>query len=183
VISDRQLRQTIMELKSLERKCFGSRQRFAFYECLGEVLKFYRRLRRKEEAKGAARRIAELLGVRRQKRTHSIRVIIDATSAADDKTKSRWARALRYAWYGRRWWKDLNELFRSNGGPAGCAEKVAALHPRTPRGRVRSGGKNLVPNILSLADSDLIRAEQLYVRNGGCSGSPTCRMLAIPAPL
>jgi hypothetical protein len=103
VTSVRRLKRTIANLKSLEQKCFGSRQRFAFYEYLAAVFAFYELLRRNNEAKQSARRIAELFGIRKQKRTHSIRVLIDATSSADEKTKSRWSRALRYAWHDRFW--------------------------------------------------------------------------------
>jgi hypothetical protein len=58
-----------------------------------------------------------------------IRVIIDTTSTADNKTKSRWTRALRYAWRERGHWTDLQTFLKQNGGPAGCAERFAAVHP------------------------------------------------------
>jgi hypothetical protein len=70
----------------------------------------------------------QLFGLRKQK--HPIRVIIDATSAADNKTKSRWTRALRYAWRKRKAWEDLKSFLRENSGPAGCAEQFAAVHPK-----------------------------------------------------
>jgi hypothetical protein len=56
-------------------------------------------------------------------------VIIDATSTADNKTKSRCTRALRYA-RERKTWKDLGAFLRDNGGPAGCAAQFAAINPR-----------------------------------------------------
>jgi len=159
--STHQLKQTISDLKARERKCFGSRQRFAFYEYLGAVYAFYALLRRKKEAKKAARRIAKLFDVRSQKRTHSIRVIIDATSAADEKTKSRWARALRYAWYGRQWWKDIDELFRSNGGVAGCAKEIAALRKREDT-RPKIGRANVAAKIPPIADVPIFKPGRLY---------------------
>jgi len=78
---------------NLERKCFSSRSRFAFYDYLAPVFDFYLRLMRKNQAKTAARRITNLFGLRNSKHAHPIRVIIDATSTADNKTKSRWSRA------------------------------------------------------------------------------------------
>src|SRR6266566_985242 len=75
-------------------------------------------------------RIAKLFGLRNQKRTHPIRVIIDATSTADLKTQSRWTRALRYAWHERKTWTDFTSFLRENGGPAGCADQFAAINPR-----------------------------------------------------
>src|SRR5437870_13445436 len=83
-----------------------------------------------QTGKKAARLIAKWFGFRTQQRTHPIRVIIDATSTADNKTKSRWTRALRYAWHERKAWMDLTSFLHENGGPAGCAEQFAAVHPK-----------------------------------------------------
>jgi hypothetical protein len=165
LISDRQLSRIITSLKTLEQECFRSRQRFDFYEYLEAVFKLYERLRRKNKAKSSARRIAELCGIRTRNRTHSIRVIIDATSSADKKLKSRWCRALRYAWYGRQWWKTLNELFRSNGGLAGCAKEFAALHKRE-NSRPRIGSANVAPKGALIVDVPIFKPGQLYVRDG-----------------
>ena len=130
LISDRQLRKTIDDLRKLERKCFAARSRFAFYDYLAAVFELYVQLRRRNQAKPSARRIAKLFGLRKQNRTHPIRVIIDATSTADIKTRSRWSRALRYAWRERKTWTDLGSFLRENGGPAGCADQFAAINPR-----------------------------------------------------
>jgi hypothetical protein len=127
LISDRQLQRTIDDLRGLERKCFASRSRFAFYDYLAAVFEHYVQLRRTKQAKNAARLIAKLFELRTGERAHPIRVIIDATSTADIKTKSRWTSALRYAWRERRAWTDFGSFLRENGGPAGCAEKFAAL--------------------------------------------------------
>jgi hypothetical protein len=129
-MSDRQLRKVITDLIKLERNCFASRSRFAFYDYLAAVFDLYVRLRRTKQAKSAARRIAMLTGLHNQDRTHPIGVILDATSTADIKTRSRWSRALRYAWYERKASKDLRTFLRENGGPAGCADKFAAINPR-----------------------------------------------------
>ena len=125
--SDRQLRQTIDDLRVLERKCFASRSRFAFYDYLASVFELHVQLRRTKQAKKATTLIAKLFGLRSQRRTHLIRVIIDATSTAEIKTKSRWNRALRYAWRERKTWTDLKSFLRKNGGPAGCARRFAAI--------------------------------------------------------
>ena len=130
MISDRQLRKTIDDLGKLERKCFASRSRFAFYEYLAAVFEVYAQLRRTKRAKRAATLIAKLFGFRRPKRTHPIRAILDATSTADIKTRSRWTRALRYAWRERKIWTDLASFLRDNGGPAGCAAQFADINSR-----------------------------------------------------
>jgi hypothetical protein len=128
--SDRQLRKTIGDLRGLERKCFVARSRFAFYDYLAAVFDLYVRLRRRNQAKPLARRIAKLFGLRQQNRPHPIRTIIEATSTADIKTKSRWTRALQYAWHERKASKDLRTFLRENGGPAGCADQFAASNPK-----------------------------------------------------
>jgi hypothetical protein len=129
LISDRQLRKIIDGLRNLERNCFASRSRFAFYDYLAAVFEFYVQLRRRNEAKPTARRIAKLFGLRKSNRTHPITTIIDATSTADLKTRSRWTRALKYAWRERETWKDLDAFLRESGGPAGCADQFAATNP------------------------------------------------------
>jgi hypothetical protein len=128
--SDRQLQKTLDGLRKLERKCFASRSRFAFYDYLAVVFELYVQLRRTKRAKRAATLIARLFGLRNHKRSHPIRVILDATSTTDDKTRSRWSRALRYAWRERKTWTDLGSFLRDNGGPAGCADQFAAINPR-----------------------------------------------------
>jgi hypothetical protein len=130
LISDRQLRKTIDDLRRLERKCFAARSRCAFYDYLAAVFEVYVQLRRRNQARSLARRIAELFGLRKQNGIHCIRAIIDATSTADLKTKSRWTRALKYSWRERKTWKDLDAFLRENGGPAGCADQFAAINPR-----------------------------------------------------
>jgi hypothetical protein len=130
MISDRQLRKIIDYLRELERKCFASRSRFAFYDYLAAVFELYVQLRQTKRAKRAATLIAKLFGLRQQNRAHPIRTIIEATSTAGIKTRSRWTRALKYAWRERKIWKDLGSFLRENGGPAGCADLFAAINSR-----------------------------------------------------
>ena len=131
-MTDRQLRKVITDLIKLERKCFASRSRFAFYDYLAGVFELYVRLRRRNQSKPLARRIAKPLGLRRQDRTHPIRVILDASSTANIKIRSRrWTRALKYAWRERKTWTDnLISFLRENGGPAGCARQCAAIRKK-----------------------------------------------------
>ena len=124
---EQKLRDAIDGLRNLERRSFGLRERFAFYAYLAAVLRLYRRLRRRNHAKNVGQNIISLLGLCERKGTHLIRIIIDATSRADNKTKSRWTRALRYAWHERGEWKRLETFLQEHGGPAGCAARFAAL--------------------------------------------------------
>ena len=50
------------------------------YDYLAAVFELYVQLRRTKQAKPSARRIAKLFELRTGKRTHAIRVMIDATS-------------------------------------------------------------------------------------------------------
>jgi hypothetical protein len=54
---------------------------------LAAVFELYVQLRRSNQAKPAAKNIAQLFRLRKQDRTHPIRVIIDATSTADKVSK------------------------------------------------------------------------------------------------
>lgn len=162
---DNQLKRTIADLSAIEKESFGKRQRFGFYVYLGAVLDCYARLRRNNEAKISADRVAELFGIRKRKGTHSIRVLIDATSSADLKTRSRWSRALRYAWHHRRRWKSLKAFFQENGGPAGMAEQFAALHRALPDALTIGGGDCVSPTALSV-DVERIMPGQMFVKDG-----------------
>jgi hypothetical protein len=94
------------------------------------VFDLYVQLRRRNKAKPSAQRIGKLFGLRTQNCTHPIRIIIDLTSTGDIKTRSRWSRALRYAWRERKMWRDLRDFLRESGGPAGCADQFAAINRR-----------------------------------------------------
>jgi hypothetical protein len=124
---DQQLGQRLVYLINLEQKSFSSRSRFAFYDYLAVVFQLYVQLRRRNQAKTVPQRIANLFCLRNRKHAHPIRVIIAATSTADNKTKSRWTRALQYAWRERREWRDLKAFLQESGGPAGCAARFAAV--------------------------------------------------------
>ena len=130
MIPDQKLQKKIATLKRLEQRSFSGRTRFRFYSYLEAIYRFYERLRRNQEAKKCVLRLSKSLAATPSKNTHSIRILIDATSQADSKTKSRWTRALRFIWHERKRWKNFDEFLRLRGGPAGCAEQFAALHPK-----------------------------------------------------
>ena len=60
--------------------------------------------------------------------THPIRVIIDATSTADNKTQSRWTRALRYAWRERRAWINPQTFLQENRSNSAKAPSTARIN-------------------------------------------------------
>lgn len=85
--------------------------------------------------------MAALAGKKWRPEQHPIRAIIDAVSTADRRTKSRWTRALRFAWPHRREYDGLEDCLDANGGIAGSASKWADLRAaeKTPRGYIRVG--------------------------------------------
>lgn len=123
---------TIRRITRLERKSFSGRRRFKFYNYLAEILEYHREL----ESCGKLLKIRDLLLARPDFRTMNsdpLRVLIDATSKAGPKTKSRWTRALQFAvdqrpdWFGK---MPAKQFFKSHGGVAGCARKIAVPRPR-----------------------------------------------------
>ena len=163
--SDRALRREIVLLKRLEGECFRSRCRFHFYAYLRAVFGFYWRLRRNNEAKISAQRIANLFEPCGNKNGHPIRIIIDASSQADRKTKSRWTRALRFCWHERKRWTNLRFFLRENGGPAGCAKKFADLNPKSSCDHVRFGGENRIPKIPLFVSKSMVDRNGLIYLN------------------
>jgi len=121
----------------------------ALYRYLTTVFNLYAVWKRSGDTRTAANRMAKLAGLKHQSDCHPIRIIIDATTNADRKSKSRWTQALRYGWRERSKWNNLERCLRANGGIAGCADKWADLQAetRTPPGYVRAGGEDRVPRI------------------------------------
>lgn len=158
-------RAAITKLKRLEKRAFGPRHKKTdFYEYLDGVLKLYLRWKDRRYAGEARRVLAELYPgrVKIRRGTHTIRCIIDASSPginaltkedkeAEEKKRSRWTNALRYAVRDRATVKEigLGGFFGRNGGPAGCARKMSAIRRAkkkgrspvpAPKGTVRSSG-------------------------------------------
>jgi hypothetical protein len=73
-------------------------------------------------------RVANLCHLNVRAGTTPIRIVIDATSSSDDRQeKSEWARALEYAITKKARRAGFLKFLRRNGGPSGCASKMAAL--------------------------------------------------------
>ena len=148
-LSVQTLRAAITVLTKLDRRWRKGGRKRPLYRYLATVFNFYVVLKRTDDSRTVAKRMAELAGLNHQPDCHPIRTIIDATSTADRKSKSRWTQALRFAWRERSKYKNLPECLRANGGIAGCAEKWADAQAamRTPPGYVRVGGEHRVPKI------------------------------------
>jgi hypothetical protein len=92
----------------------------------------------------ATRKLAKLAKIGEGFGRHPIRTIIDASSSADRRSKSRWTQGLRYVYRKRKRWGNFQRFLTDNGGIAGCASKLADLYSyrRTPKGYVRLGGES-----------------------------------------
>jgi hypothetical protein len=148
---DKAVTAAITELRALERQCFRAKRRFAFYEYLAAVFETYRRLRRRDDEERMLKRLGRRLNIPITPDGHLIRILIDLTSSADPKTKSRWTQALRFAWHERKRWTDFQKFMLKCGGPAGCAERYAALNPKPPKGYIirSTPGYPVVPIFIS----------------------------------
>ena len=111
------------------------------------MLQFYERLRRTGRVRHWVEVIKTEYDVSHARQADLMRLLIEATSNADTKTKSRWTRALRYVWKSTGTSVGVVEYLIANGGPAGVAEKHAALKPAGMRRYVRfhAAGQIRVP--------------------------------------
>jgi hypothetical protein len=76
-----------------------------------------------------------------RKNAHPIRILIEASAGAEDnRTKSRWTQALKFAFGWRQPAKRLKWFFKVNGGIAGSARKYATN--RTAERRKNDAGQN-----------------------------------------
>src|SRR5258708_329916 len=94
----RNLPKTLARLRRREHSWHASGTKYALMRLLRSIFTFYRSLRSLDLARVATRRLAELADSHWRARQHPLRTIIDAVSKAERRTKSRWTRALRYAW-------------------------------------------------------------------------------------
>ena len=142
------LQAAVTKLAKLESRWRKSERKHALCRYLEAVFDLYSEWKNAGDVRTVANRFARRAGVTVKHGIHPLRTIIDSTSNADRKSKSRWTQALRYAWRQRREWQNVYECFRANGGISGCARKFADMQPmRTPPGCVRVGGEDRVPKI------------------------------------
>lgn len=154
----------LTKIREQERRWRTSHSRSSLNNFLRSVYNLHRALRANDvifEGVGHIARLTETNAVPKQ---HPIRTIIDAVSNADRRTKSRWTRALRYAWLERKKYNDLKECLEANGGIIGCANEWAAMRAakRTPRGYVRLGGEDRVPKIPYFISIDQLDKDGFY---------------------
>jgi hypothetical protein len=129
-LTDEYLRKIINTLKQSAVKHRSDirpgKRRFGIYKYLTDVYELYLELRFKRSARRATRRIAKLFKLSIQRKSHPIRVLIEASAGPEDaRQKSRWTQALRYAFGWRLPAAKLKWCFEETGGISGCARKYA----------------------------------------------------------
>jgi hypothetical protein len=134
-IDDKYLREIIRTLKKSAAKHRNDtrpgKRRFGLYRYLRDVYQAYLALRSRRIAKKATRRIAKIYKLSIRKKSHPIRILIEASAGPEDnRAKSRWTQALKYAYGWRQPGKRLKWFFEVNGGIAGSARKYADLQAR-----------------------------------------------------
>jgi hypothetical protein len=129
-INDQYLREIIRTLKQSASKHRSDirpgKRRFGIYKYLTDVYESYLELRSRRVARKATRRIAKISKLSLQKKSHPLRILIEASAGPEDaRQKSRWSQALKYAYGWRQSAERLKWFFQTNGGIAGSARKYA----------------------------------------------------------
>jgi hypothetical protein len=138
-------------LKRLYAKCslesHPGKKRFAFYEYLYQVYAMHAHWRAQARVRGVKRHIADLVQVGSKPNQQVLKLMIDASCAADHKTRSRWGQALRYVWRRRKRKRvsrvDFRDFLHCNGGVVGCAAKSAIPKMKSVEGRLGCGFDSL----------------------------------------
>jgi hypothetical protein len=102
----------IARLTKLERRWRTLKKQRALYRYLIGVFDLYASWKHVGSGYPVARRMARLAGSSVNHGLHPIRAIIDVTSSADRRSKSRWTQALRFVWRERSRLKDLERCLR-----------------------------------------------------------------------
>jgi hypothetical protein len=134
-INDQYLRKIIRTLKKSAKKHRADirpgRRRFGVYRYLTDVYEVYLEFRSRRIARKATRRIAKRMHLSIRNNSHPIRILIEASAGPEDnRAKSRWTQALKYAYGWRQPAKRLKWFFEVAGGIAGSARKYADLQAR-----------------------------------------------------
>jgi hypothetical protein len=117
------------------------KRRFGLYRYLRDVYQIYIDLRSRRKASTATRRITKIQKLPIQKKSHPIRILIEASAGPEDaRQKSRWSQALKYAFGWHQPAERLKWFFQTNGGIAGSARKSAILNAQRKATRMMTIG-------------------------------------------
>ena len=173
-ITDGYLREKVKILKKSALKHQSDmrpgRRRVWLHGYLTDVFRIFLEFRSRRFAKSATRRMAKMFNLPLGKKSHPVRVLIEASAGREDsRAKSRWTQALRYAYKCRVATRELDGFFKRNKGVAGCAAKFAT--PRADRNSeklLKNGSSSDQPD----AQGDVLRQPVSQTpNNSAVSGS------------
>jgi hypothetical protein len=128
----------IEKLRKKEKWSFRERhKRTDFYAYLDAVYRV-QDWHDKRESKRWARKVATMYEIKGRENKSPIHIIIDASSEQDRQVKSRWAIAVEYAVAMKVRKSNFVKFLEKNGGPAGCAAKMAALKKERAKRRKKN---------------------------------------------
>jgi hypothetical protein len=159
----------IKKIKVLKRSAIQHRnnnepgqRRYWMYGYLQDVYAAFLEIQAKGTSKKAARRIVKLQKMPIKRKSHLLRVLIEASAGAEDnRTKIKWASALRYAFGWLQPAERLDWFFEVNGGIAGSAAKFAFLQKVRRQKRLQNREVSL-PKTLSV-DSRPVANQNMIV--------------------
>jgi hypothetical protein len=125
---------TIQPLRKAAARLSRRSGRFEIYDFLEAIYRVYIDWMCRKIAKRSAQTLADELRIVQRKGMSSIRVLIEATLPdADFKQKSRWVRALEYAYSENVPAKGFRKFVRRHGGLAGCARFAVQVDRKRKR--------------------------------------------------
>ncbi|UGY17992.1 hypothetical protein HAP48_0011475 [Bradyrhizobium septentrionale] len=118
-----QIRAQLDRVRKVGKKAARSEKRFADYRYLRAVYRALHNLGEDNLLPILSRVVRQEYNVPKRAGTHALRTIIDATAttASDLRTRSRWARALEWAYDQEVRPSELIWFLKANNGIAGCA--------------------------------------------------------------
>lgn len=137
------------------------RRRFGAYRYLTDVYQVYLEFRSRRIARKATRRIAKQMHLPIRNNAHPIRILIEASAVAEDnRTKSRWSQALKFAHGWRQPATRLKWFFKVTGGIAGSARKYAVNRKAARRKNDAGQNNNIIDRQCGLGEIPKIQCSR-----------------------
>jgi len=128
------VRKVILRVEMVAKRAAKSKRRFALYRYLKSVYRTYCLLEDLRLLGALKVFLAQEYKISADYDWHSIRRIIEATALVEDlRARSRWTRALEFAWNEEVTPGELIWFLGRNGGLSGCARSAAKGLPRYNR--------------------------------------------------
>jgi hypothetical protein len=131
---------------------------------LRDLYQVYLELRSRRKARKATRRIAKISKLPLRRKSHPIRILIEASVGPEDaRQKSRWVQALKYVDGWQLPPEKVRWCFNENGGIAGCARKYAINRKAARRKNYGCQNSNIIHQQSGLGEIPKLNTA---IRNG-----------------